>query len=86
MKILIIQATFLCIFSLLYAIPIDSNDSDAEYGVEYQGDIKLTLIQENELKEEGRNGRTGTLNTNMRWPKINGKVTVPYIIDGYSEF
>jgi len=54
---------------------------EQEYGDKFQGDIVLTPEQEVETTHVGRVGRTGTINTNVRWPKINGRVTVPYVID-----
>ena len=78
MKFLILQVTLMCALVALNANPIDV---DQEYGDKFQGDIILTPEQEGEVAHEGRVGRTGTVNTNVRWQKINGRVTVPYVID-----
>lgn len=79
MKFLLLQATLLCFLMALNGNPIDLDQQ--EYGNKFQGDIVLTPEQESEGTLEGRNGRTGTTNTNVRWPKVNGRVIVPYVID-----
>lgn len=78
MKFLLLEVTLLCCLATLNANPIEF---EQEYGDKFQGDIVLTPEQENEANHVGRVGRTGTVNTNVRWPKINGRVTVPYVID-----
>ncbi|KAG5673253.1 hypothetical protein PVAND_003316 [Polypedilum vanderplanki] len=96
MKFLITQTVLFCTFSLLYAAPVDEapveeviegegeDNGVGEYGEHYQGDIILTPEQEEELANDGRDSKTGILNTNARWPKVNGYVQVPYVITGFS--
>lgn len=79
MKFLFLQVTLLCSLVALNGNPIDLNQQ--EYGDKFQGDIVLTPEQESEGTLVGRNGRTGTVNTRVRWPKVNGRVIVPYVID-----
>lgn len=84
MKFLLLQVTLFCSLVALNANPIEV---EQEYGDKFQGDIVLTPEQESETTHVGRIGRTGTINTNVRWPKINGRVTVPYVIDSvYCEY
>lgn len=54
----------------------------SEYGDKFEGDIQL-------LPEQGKSliAETGIMNTNYRWPKINGYVRVPYVFNtGYSKY
>lgn len=78
MKFFVLQVMILSILGILNGNPIDISP---EYGENYEGDILLTDEQKTELENPGRSGRTGTTNTNLRWPKVNGKVIVPYYID-----
>ncbi|XP_070490773.1 hatching enzyme 1.2-like [Chironomus tepperi] len=78
MKFLLLQISLLCLLVALNANPIEL---EQEYGDKFQGDIVLTPEQQTETEHTGRAGRTGTVNTKVRWPKINGRVTVPYVID-----
>lgn len=73
---------FVVVFGVICSSIAGPIENSLEYGEHFQGDIKLTEEQEESLKTDGRNARTGILNGARRWPKINGRVTVPYTIDG----
>ncbi|KAG5673251.1 hypothetical protein PVAND_003314 [Polypedilum vanderplanki] len=84
MKFLTLQVLLFCTFSLLYAAPIEEVVEEENFigifGNHFQGDISLTPEQEQALLTGGRNGRTGILDLNFRWPKIGNLVHVPYVI------
>jgi hypothetical protein len=82
MKILIINV--LCVLSLMNAAPVE--ESVGEYGNHYEGDIILTPEQEEAIEKNGRDGRTGIIDTRRRWPKVNGLVYMPYVIDSQSGY
>lgn len=77
MKLLIVPVVILLFLGIQCA---DEFAPPGEYGNHYQGDIVLTPEQKAET--EGKNGRTGIINTWYRWPKSGGRVIVPFVIDG----
>lgn len=67
---------------------IDSSghfDRNLESGSLFQGDIHLLEDQRDTLltnsTDDGISSRTGLLLESMRWPKNDGLVSVPYVID-----
>jgi hypothetical protein len=75
------------IFVLLTFQQVKLEISDPEYSLEegfFQGDIILQPAQRLLLEKNSENRElTGLLTEKSRWPKINGKVVVPYLIESF---
>ena len=87
LKFLVQIGCVLALTACIFAGPVPAGTGI--FGKFYQGDIKLTEVQDKYLSDlaQGIEPSTGVLNTFFRWPRnLQGNVVVPYLFNSNARF
>jgi hypothetical protein len=81
--------TFFFIIATISAKPVGNETAifSGRYGQHFQGDILLTKEQKRAFtRTDDHIERTGVVSLRYRWPKVNGKVIIPYQFEDELEY